>query len=235
MNKGVNPQISIIVPVLNEATTIGKLITYLKENSSSNTIKEVIIVDGGSTDNTKSILKKFNINLLSCKKGRARQLNYGAKEASGELLYFLHADTFPPKNFDELILKSHLNGAETGCFRMQFDSKNPILQFFGWLSRINHTLCRGGDQSLFITKTLFEESNGFNENYMIYEDSEFISRLYKTTSFTILPQKVITSARKYRKKGWLRVQFHFGVIHLKNYLGASPEELYSYYSKKLLA
>ena len=118
---------------------------------------------------------------------------------------------------------------------MQFDSQNLILQFFGWLSRINHTLCRGGDQSLFITKSLFEKSDGFNENYLIYEDSEFISRLYQKTNFKILPQKVITSARKYRQKGWLRVQFHFGIIHLKNYLGATPDELYNYYSKKLLA
>jgi len=117
---------------------------------------------------------------------------------------------------------------------MQFDSKNPVLLFFGWLSRFNHISCRGGDQSLFITHNLFKKTQGFNEDYIIYEDCEFIERLYKETSFTVLPKNVITSARKYREQGWLKVQFHFGMIHFKNYLGASPDELYTYYSKKLL-
>lgn len=235
MTKREVPKISIIIPVFNESQIIGKLIKYLKENSSSRLIKEIVIVDGGSTDTTYTLIKNFDVTALSFKKGRAKQLNYGAKNASGEILYFLHADTFPPKNFDELIIEAYTNGAETGCFRMQFDSKNPFLQFFGWLSRINHTLCRGGDQSLFITNTLFKKNTGFNEDYLIYEDSEFISRLYKTTNFKILSENVITSARKYRQKGWVKVQFYFGMIHLKNYLGASPEELYDYYSKKLLA
>ncbi|WP_394974791.1 TIGR04283 family arsenosugar biosynthesis glycosyltransferase [uncultured Croceitalea sp.] len=235
MTKGTSPKISIIIPVLNEAKIIGKLLAHLIKNSSTENIKEILLVDGGSTDATTKVAEPFNITIISCKKGRARQLNYGAKKATGELLYFLHADTFPPKGFDTLILNAFLNGAETGCFRMQFDSKNPSLRFFAWLSRINHTLCRGGDQSLFITKSLFSKNFGFNEDYMIYEDSEFISRLYKETKFKILPEKVVTSARKYHQKGWLHVQFHFGIIHLKNYLGASPDELYAYYSKKLLA
>lgn len=227
-------KISIIIPVLNESAIIGSLITHLKNNSATKNIKEIIVVDGGSKDDTIAILKKSNVTILSSKKGRAKQLNHGAKNATGEILYFLHADTFPPKNFDTLILEAYASGAETGCFRMQFDSKNLFLRFFGWLSRINHTLCRGGDQSLFVTKALFKKSTGFNESYLIYEDSELIARLYKETRFTILPQKVITSARKYRQKGLLKVQFHFGMIHLKNYLGAGPDELYNYYSKKLL-
>jgi rSAM/selenodomain-associated transferase 2 len=229
-----NARISIVIPVLNEAKIIGDLIDYLLKNSTEKNIKEIIIVDGGSLDDTVAIAKSKNAKVVLSKRGRAKQLNCGARNADGEVLYFLHADTIPPKDFDQLVLEAHTDGWETGCFRMQFDSKNPILKFFGWLSRINHTLCRGGDQSLFITKELFIEHKGFDERYLIYEDSEFISRLYKETSFKILPQKVITSARKYREKGWLRVQFHFGIIHLKNYLGAGPEELYSYYSKKLL-
>lgn len=233
-NKKKPVQISIVIPVLNESRIIGSLLDHLNKNSSDGYIKEIVVADGGSSDNTKDILKEHGVILVECRKGRARQLNFGAKNATGEILYFLHADTFPPKDFDRLIVASIEDGAETGCFRMQFDSKNPLLKFFGWLSRINHTLCRGGDQSLFITKKLFDTSEGFNENYLIYEDSEFISRLYKKTKFKVLPQKVVTSARKYRQKGYLKVQYHFGIIHLKNYLGAGPEELYRYYSKKLL-
>jgi len=228
------PKISIIVPVLNEDKIVGNLIDHLRKYSSPTNILEIIFVDGGSSDATLSILDTKSIVVVNTKKGRARQLNAGAKRAKGKLLYFLHADTIPPKNFDQFILDAYASGSETGCFRMSFDTKNPILRFFAWLSRINHTLCRGGDQSLFITKTLFTAEGGFNEAYRIYEDSEFITRLYKKNRFTILPQNVVTSARKYRQKGWLRVQYHFGMIHLKNRLGASPDELYNYYSKNLL-
>lgn len=227
------PKISIIIPVLNEAKGIVKLLDYLL-SLNSDLASEILLVDGGSTDGTLELLKSYDIHVLNSKKGRARQMNLGAKKAQGEILYFLHADTFPPEIFQELISKAVDSGAETGCFRMRFDSKNLFLRFFGWLSRINHTLCRGGDQSLFIKKSLFDKHNGFNERYLIYEDSEFISRLYKESNFVVLPEYVVTSARKYRQKGWLRVQFHFGMIHLKNCLGAGPEELYTYYAKKLL-
>ncbi len=234
MTKVKEPRISIIIPVLNEAAGIGTLLDHIL-GINSKYISEISLIDGGSADGTLDILKDYNVKVFSSKRGRAAQMNFGAKKASGDILYFLHADTFPPDDFDRLIVDAYKSGAETGCFRMQFDSKNPILKFFAWLSRINHTLCRGGDQSLFIDRSLFEKQGGFNENYLIYEDSEFISRLYKETRFTILPQSVITSARKYRQKGWIRVQFHFGVIHLKNYLGAGPKELYRYYAQNLLS
>jgi predicted glycosyltransferase involved in capsule biosynthesis len=149
------------------------------------------------------------------------------------VLYFLHADTFPPKNFDKIILSAIQKGNETGCFRMKFDSESKFLSFFSWFSRINHKICRGGDQSLFITKELFIRSGGYDESYKIYEDNEFIGRLYKLTNFIILPDQVRTSARKYEQIGKFKLQFYFGIIHLKNYLGANPEQLYQYYKRKI--
>lgn len=227
-------KISIIIPVFNEAIGIGALLKYLKYNAVTESVLETIIVDGGSVDNTVEIAKSNNVVVLNSEKGRAKQMNFGAKRANGDVFYFLHADTLPPKGFDRLILDACNKGIEAGCFRMKFDSNNIILRFFGWLSRINHTSCRGGDQSLFVSKMLFNKCKGFNERYIIYEDGEFINRLYKETDFKVLPKNVITSARKYREKGWLKVQFHFGMIHLKNHLGASPEELYDYYTEKLV-
>lgn len=229
------PPLSIIIPTLNEAQILGSLLKHLRNNSSEKNIREIIVVDGGSNDQTVEIAEAYRTKVIRSKRGRAHQMNVGSAHAAGELLYFLHADTFPPKDFDKIIVAAYHSGKETGCFRMAFDSNNIMLKTFAYLSRINHTLCRGGDQSLFISKSLFRKQRGFNENYLIYEDSEFITRLYRVTNFIVLPQKVTTSARKYREKGWLKVQFHFGMIHLKNYLGAGPEELYAYYSKKLLS
>ena len=228
-----NPSLGIIIPVLNEENCIVKLLEYIRENSSSTNIKEILVVDGGSTDGTKEAASKYDVLVLHSKKGRARQMNLGAENARAEVLYFLHADTLPPKNFDHLILNAIQKGTKTGCFRMKFDSDSRFLSFFSWFSRINHKICRGGDQSLFITKELFNKSGGFDEAYKIYEDNEFISRLYKLTDFKILPDKVQTSARKYEQIGNFKLLFYFGIIHLKNYLGADPEQLYRYYKRKI--
>ena len=228
-----NPQISIIIPTLNEANRIIPLLTYLRANSSSKNISEIIVIDGGSVDDTLEMAAKFGATTYSCEKGRAKQMNLGAKKARGEIFYFLHADTLPPKQFDDFIVAAVNKESEAGCFRMKFDTSNWFLSFFSWLSRINHKLCRGGDQSLYITKKLFMKMKGFNENYVVYEDTELIGRLYKNTGFEVLPQRVVTSARKYRQKGAVKLQYHFGVIHLKNFMGAGPEELYEYYKRKI--
>ena len=230
-----HPKISIIIPVLNEERYLGTLLSHLEQNSDPERIEEILCVDGGSHDNTFGVAEKHGARTIHSKRGRARQMNLGAKHAKGEILYFLHADTLPPKNFDATVLQAVNQGFETGCFRMRFDTKNLFLRFFAWFSRINHTLCRGGDQSLFITKEVFLETKGFNERYLIYEDTEFIRRLYRHTRFKVLPEHVRTSARRYRELGWFKLQYHFAIIHVKNYLGAGPEELYRYYQKHVLA
>lgn len=228
-----SPRISIVIPVLNEEHCIATVLKFLQKNSDSRNIEEIIVVDGGSTDATVEMASQFGVQVVQSPKGRAKQLNAGAEVAQGEILYFLHVDTLPPKSFDESVLHAVKAGHEVGCFRMKFDSPSRFLAFFAWFTKLNFKVCRGGDQSLFITKTLFQKMGGFNENYLVYEDNEFTDRLYNLMNFKILPRHVITSARRYEERGEVALQFHFGMIHLKNYLGAGPEELYDYYKRKI--
>ena len=227
-------KISIIIPILNEADIIGDLLQHLLDNSSKKNISDIIVVDGGSSDNSSEIVSKFsNVKLLKSLKGRAKQMNIGAKNASGDILYFLHSDSFPPKEFDYNIIRQVKKGNIAGCFRMKFDSTHPILKISQWFTRFNFIICRGGDQSLFITKEIFNSLNGYNETFTVYEDCELINRIYDHYSFTIIDDYVITSARRYAQNSTWKLQYHFAIIHLKKWLGASAEELHRYYKKNI--
>jgi rSAM/selenodomain-associated transferase 2 len=227
-------QISIIIPVLNEAEIIGSLITHITNNSSSSNISDIIIVDGGSTDGSQDIVASFKtVRLINSEKGRAKQMNLGAKQAKGEILYFLHADSFPPKDYDKLIINEIKNGNNAGCFRMQFDSKHWWLRLASWLTQFSWRACRGGDQSQFITRQLFNDIGGYDENYIIYEDNILINELYKRNEYVVINNKIKTSARLYKKIGVWKLQYHFWTIYVKKWLGASADELLAYYKKYL--
>ncbi len=227
--------ISIIIPVLNEAKTIKDLLFHLIDNASLSTISEIIVVDGGSTDNTKEIVKSLDLNiiLINSEKGRAKQMNLGAKKAKGDILYFLHADSFPPLRYDKLILDEVNKGNNAGCFRLKFDSDHWWLRLASWLTQFNWRACRGGDQSQFIIRGLFEEIGGYDEKYVIYEDNILINELFARKQFVVINKKLRTSARMYRKHGVWKVQYHFWTIYVKKWFGASADEMLAYYKKHL--
>ena len=234
-----NNQISIIIPILNEAGNICTLLEYLELNSSKENIAEIIVIDGGSSDGSLDItanyieFSKQNITLLSAEKGRAKQMNLGVKNATGNILYFLHADSFPPKDFDKHIIHEITKNNLAGCFRLQFDNNHWWLRLASWLTQFHWRACRGGDQSQFITKQLFDELNGFNETYTIYEDNDFINKLYAKKEFVVINKKIKTSARLYERIGIWTLQYHFWTIYVKKWFGASPDELYQYYLKNI--
>lgn len=227
--------ISIIIPVLNEAKHITEVLYHLIDNASLNTIQEIIVVDGGSTDNTVSVIQALglNIKILHSEKGRAKQMNLGAKASKGDILYFLHADSFPPNRYDQLILDEIKKGNNAGCFRLQFDSNHWWLRFTSWLTQFSWRASRGGDQSQFITKALFNDIGGYDENYIIYEDNILINELYKRKEFVVINQKLKTSARLYQKHGVWTLQYHYLVIYIKKWFGASAKELHNYYLNKI--
>lgn len=239
-------RLSIIIPTLNEEAHIEKLLLYLLQNTSKENIEEIIIVDGGSTDKTKQLVKEVldtsrlrrdtrtEIRLLISDRGRAKQMNLGAKHASGNILYFLHADSFPPKNFDKLIINEVKKGNKAGCFKMKFDSTHWWLKFAGWLTQFSWKSARGGDQSQFISKALFNDIGGFDEQYTIYEDNDLISKLYQRNEFVVIQEWITTSPRCYNTNGVWRLQYHYWTIHLKKWLGADAQTLNNYYLKHVL-
>lgn len=231
--------ISIVIPVLNEESSIIQLIQHLNDFAKDASRLEFVIVDGGSRDKTVELLHNFSktnnemsIKVISSEKGRGKQLHNGSKEATREILYFLHADSYPPKNYDQLIIDAVEKGNFAGCFRMKFMSRHPWLIIIGWFSRFSWKASRGGDQSQYITRKLYDEIGGYNTEIPIYEDYDLIARLYDREQYYVIPKWLKTSARRYHEKGVLRLQWFYITIYWRKYRGASIDELYQYYLSK---
>ena len=227
--------ISIIIPVLNEAETIEELLHHLIDNASLENITEIIVVDGGSTDGTQDLVINLglNVKLISSEKGRAKQMNTGAKASRGAILYFLHADSFPPNRYDAFIIQEYHKNNLAGCFRLRFDNDHWWLRLASWLTQFSWRACRGGDQSQFITKDLFNDIGGFDESYIIYEDNILINELFARKEFVVINKEIRTSARLYERHGVWKLQYHFWTIYVKKWFGASADDLLAYYKKHI--
>jgi rSAM/selenodomain-associated transferase 2 len=216
---------SIIIPTYNEADQIEQTIGKTLAAKGKHEV-EIIVADGGSTDNTVSIAKQCGaVVLVSERKGRAAQMNKGAAAAKYEMLYFLHADSIPPNDFTTKILDAYDKGAKSGCFRLSFDYNHPFLKANAWFTRFNVNAILFGDQSLFVTKEVFEKSGGFREDLIIMEDQEILHRLKKYGKFKVMNDYVITSARKYFDNGVYRTQGIFYLIWAMYYLGYSQAKM----------
>ena len=197
---------SVIIPTRNEAASIGRLVADLRRHDPAGRV-EVLVVDAHSPDGTAEAARQAGATvLLSPKPGRAAQMNYGAAHATGDVFYFVHADVGIHPNYVATIEAAVAQGHEAGCYRFRFDSAHPLLRINSYGTRFKGIMSRGGDQTLFTTRALFERLGGFNERFVIMEDFEVIQRIRRVASFYIVPQDVVVSARKYETNGWLRVQ-----------------------------
>src|SRR4051794_1992613 len=213
--------ISIIIPTYNEETAIANTLVYVKNNSGA-AVREIIVADGGSSDKTVELARQAGATVISCTtKGRAAQMNAGAAMATGKILYFLHADTLPPKNFDVQLLSAHKAGFSLGCYRLQFDYDHWFLRANAWFTRFDVNAFRFGDQSLFVDRKVFELSGGFDEKLIMLEDQEIIARLRRHGKFIVMPASVITSSRKYTKNGVYKTQATYFIIYFLYQLGLS--------------
>ncbi len=224
--------ISIIIPTYNEAKKIGATINTLLSSIDNEFIHEIIIADGGSIDNTVQIAQNATAKTVIIQnKNRAAQLNAGAAIAKGEIFFFLHADSIPPKGFIKKIINTVNHKYHSGCFRLMFDHDHWFLKANAWFTRFDVNAIRFGDQGLFVTKKVFEKSGGYNENLDIMEDQEIVHRLKKFSSFTVIDDYIQTSARKYLKNGIYKTQGTFFIIWLAYYLRVPQKHLAKLYRK----
>ena len=156
-------------------------------------------------------------------------MNSGAAIALGEMLFFLHADTIPPKSFIKDIVLAASEGYGAGCYRLAFDHDHWFLRFNSWFTRFDFTPFRFGDQGLFIHKSLFRKINGFDPSFLLLEDQEMIRRIKRVARFKIFNKPVVTSARKYLVNGIFKLQFIFILIYFLYRIGIAQEKLMRLY------
>jgi len=226
-------KISIIIPTLNEEKYIGDLLNYLSENSCG-CIAEIIVCDGNSIDLTRDIAQGRGARVIALEKScRAVQMNAGARVATGEVIYFVHADTRPPNSFIKDINSSILNNYDIGGYRFKFDSSKWSLKFNSWMTRFNILSFRGGDQSLFLTKKAWEELGGFDEKFVVMEEYDLLKRASLRFRYCLIQKDVIVSARKYDQNSWLRVNFANTVAMIMFRMNYDPQHIKKTYSKLL--
>ena len=218
-------QISLIIPVLNESNTFESFLNKLQPFRNEHT--EIIIVDGGSRDDTINIAKNACDKILSCEAGRAKQMNLGASQASGSVLLFLHADTIlPPDYFNLIFDRMNNHGKLWGRFDVSLSGREFMFRVIE--NMINFRSCltgiATGDQAMFVESKLFKQVGGFLD-IPLMEDVALSKALKQHQSPACIKTRVITSSRRWEQYGIWRTIILMWRLRWAYYLGASPKEL----------
>lgn len=224
--------ITVIIPAFNESENIRPCLDRFKGKPV-----EVIVADSPkSIDNLQVVVKEYGFRyIISPLPGRNHQMNSGAQLASGNILYFVHADTLVHSRFDTDIPHALSSGADMGCYRFKFDRYPHFLMYINsFFTRFPMIWCRGGDQTLFIKKDVFESLNGFCSRHEIMEDYEILVRSKGRFTFKIIPKTVTVSARKYETNSYWRILLaNFTLMRKWLKKEAPPEELRNLYTQLL--
>ncbi|MFE9237977.1 TIGR04283 family arsenosugar biosynthesis glycosyltransferase [Streptomyces sp. NPDC007007] len=221
-------QVSIIVPALNEEAAIRRAVSRLCHDFPG---CELIVVDGGSTDATAE-LAAAHATVITSERGRARQMNKGARHASGDILWFVHADTdIAPEALDQIRAALTDPAVVGGGLTLRFDRRTPALNYLAWTSnararRLHHIF---GDQAMFIRRTVFDELGGFPD-LAIMEDLEMSRRLHRRGPLRLLPATSTASSRRLTAHGTWRMIAFMQYLKLLYFAGADPEAIRTRYA-----
>jgi rSAM/selenodomain-associated transferase 2 len=215
--------VSVIVPVLNEEGGIGETLRRARQPG----VREIIVVDGGSMDETRAVAQPLADRVLSAPRGRAAQMNAGAERANGDILLFLHADTLVPAGFAEAVAAACTTPAVVGGrFDVDLTPSTPLLRLTGelmnWRSRLSRIAT--GDQAMFVRRDVFERLGGY-ANIPLMEDVDLSRRLKGAGRIACLRQRVTTSARRWHAHGAVKTILLMWKLRALYCCGVSPVRL----------
>ncbi len=225
-------QLSIIIPILNEAVILSRYGDHLRALRSA--VHDLIVVDGGSSDNSVTLARSLSNQVTTAKRGRATQMNAGARLARGDVLLFLHADSLLPRDaLQEICTIMAQEHALWGGFNIKLAGQHPFFRvieaMMNWRSRLTgiHT----GDQVLFVRRTLFDSVGGFPD-IPLMEDIAISKRLKRYARPVRIDRQIVTSSRRWEHNGILRTVATMWILRLAYFLGVSPQILHRYYYGK---
>jgi rSAM/selenodomain-associated transferase 2 len=224
----VSSSIAVIVPVINEQEQLATTLSHVPLAPGD----ELIVVDGGSTDETLNIARKFTPTVLSSPPGRARQMNLGAAHATGDILLFLHADTLlPPDSLDAVRCAMQRSQVAGGAFRLVIEPTTPALRLVAWGANLRSRFGRlpYGDQALFVRRSLFERLGGY-ANAAFLEDVILVRAMRRHGRLVLVPQAVQTSGRRWLHEGVVYTTVRNNVIVGLFFCGVAPATLKRWYS-----
>jgi rSAM/selenodomain-associated transferase 2 len=223
--------LSIIIPALDEAEHI--VATLDSQQPLRRRGVEIIVADGGSSDNTANLARERADQVLTVPAGRARQMNAGAAAARGEILCFVHADSRMPESADGLIVDGLSRSRRSwGRFDVSIAGTHPMLrviaQLMNWRSRL--TGIATGDQGLFLTRSLFEAAGRFPE-IALMEDISLTRQLKRYSPPLCIAHRLTTSGRRWEKHGVWRTMLLMWRLRLAYFFGADPDRLARQYAR----
>jgi rSAM/selenodomain-associated transferase 2 len=216
-------RLSVVVPVLDEAARIRDALEALAPLRARG--HEVILVDGGSSDGTAEVAAGLCDRVVNASRGRALQMNAGARAATGDMLLFLHADTRLPAGAEILVFSA----AIWGRFDVRIEGRHPLLKVVAWAMNLRSRLTgiATGDQAIFVRRAAFP---GFPEIALL-EDVAFCAMMKRRARPACLRAKVLTSGRRWESRGVLRTIFLMWRLRLMYFFGARPDDLARLYHR----
>ena len=221
--------VSFIIPVLNEQATVADLLLDLRQRYST---CQLIVVDGGSQDQTVASALPLCDQLLLGERGRARQMNLGGRAASNPYLIFLHADTRPGVSFQNL--QDHLSASpQWGFCRVSLSGDRTSFRLIAWFMNLRSrlTAVATGDQMLFLSKTLFDSTGGFDD-IPLMEDVAYCKSLRRIARPLIIAEPVVTSSRRWEDGGVVATVVRMWLLRLAYVLGVAPSTLWRHYYER---